>query len=77
MFIRKFAHFKMNYIYLYANYIEYMADKPKDIILKNVPDAIWEKICAVKVSIMQRNKKRGSVSHQEAIYKLIKNNCNE
>jgi hypothetical protein len=54
-----------------------MADKPKDIILKNIPDDVWLKICAVKVAIMQKNKKRGSVSHQEAIYKLIKNNCNE
>ena len=64
-------------IYLRTKYIEYMADKPKDIILKNIPDDVWLKICAVKVAIMQKNKKRGSVSHQEAIYKLIKNNCNE
>lgn len=54
-----------------------MADKPKDIILKNVPEKAWDKICETKRKIMDKNKKRASVSHQEAIYKLIQNNCND
>lgn len=54
-----------------------MANKPKDIILKNIPDKAWDKICETKRKIMEKNKQRASVSHQEAIYKLIQNNCND
>ncbi len=49
--------------------------KPKSIILKDIPDSAWEKICAIKRHLMEKNKLRGSVSHREAIIKLIQNNC--
>lgn len=49
--------------------------KPNGITLKNLPDDVWEKICSVKREILLKNKKRSSVSHNEAIYKLIQNNC--
>lgn len=54
------------------------SDKPKSILIgqvKEIPDTVWEKICEAKRQIMQKNKKRGAVSHEEAIYKLIQNNC--
>lgn len=50
-------------------------DKPKAIILKDIPPNVWEKICESKRKILNNNKTRSGVSHQEAIYKLILNNC--
>jgi hypothetical protein len=50
-------------------------EKPKSILLKDVPNEIWLKICEVKNTIRQNNKGRDKISHQEAIYKLIRNNC--
>ncbi len=49
--------------------------KPKGITLKKIPDSVWVKICATKRAILEKNKSRSSVSHEEAIYKLIQNNC--
>lgn len=50
-------------------------DKPKSILLKKIPENVWEKICESKRQILDKNKKRSGVSHEEAIYKLILNNC--
>lgn len=57
--------------------IPIMADNkpPKAILLNEPPKDVWEKICETKRKIMENNKQRASVSHEEAIYKLIKNNC--
>lgn len=49
--------------------------KPKAVSLKNIPDNVWEKINEMKIAILTKNKKRGIVSTEEAIYKLILNNC--
>jgi len=52
--------------------------KPKSIIIgqtKSIPNEIWEKICKAKRDILANNKSRSGVSHEEAIYKLILNNC--
>jgi hypothetical protein len=51
--------------------------KPKAILLKQIPDEIWNKMCETKRKILSNNKNRDYVSHTEAIYKLIQNNCNE
>lgn len=53
------------------------SEKPKDILLKDIPDGVWNKMCETKRKILDNNKKRDYVSHQEAIYKIIQNNCNE
>jgi len=53
-------------------------DKPKSILLgqtQTISDEVWEKICKAKRDILEKNKKRSGVSHEEAIYKLILNNC--
>ena len=50
-------------------------DKPKSILLKTIPDNVWDKICESKLKILANNKQRSGVSHEEAIYKLIINNC--
>ena len=50
-------------------------EKPKAISLKNIPDDVWQKINEMKIAILTKNTKRGIVSTEEAIYKLIKNNC--
>jgi len=53
-------------------------EKPKQILLgqsKEIPKAVWEKICESKRKILDNNKSRAHVSHEEAIYKLILNNC--
>jgi len=55
-----------------------MADKPKSILLgqhKEIPSKVWDKICESKRQILENNKSRSNVSHEEAIYKLILNNC--
>jgi len=53
-----------------------MADeKPKAILLKDIPNEVWDKMCETKRKILSNNKKRDYVSHSEAIYKLIQNNC--
>lgn len=49
--------------------------KPKGISLKDLPDNVWEKINEMKIAILTKNKMRGIVSNQEAIYKLILSNC--
>lgn len=49
--------------------------KPKSILLRDPSDEVWTVICGMKVNIMGKNKKRGSVSNQEVVYKLILNNC--
>lgn len=49
--------------------------KPKAVSLKEMPENVWEKINEMKIAILTKNKKRGNVSTQEAIYKLILNNC--
>lgn len=50
-------------------------EKPKAILLKNIPDNVWLKVCDSKRKILENNKQRSGVSHEEAIYKLILNNC--
>ena len=50
-------------------------EKPKSILLKTIPDNVWVKICESKRKILDNNKQRAGVSHEEAIYKLIINNC--
>ena len=50
-------------------------EKPKAILLKDIPDDVWEKVCESKRKILGNNKKRSGVSHQESIYKLILDNC--
>jgi hypothetical protein len=67
---RNFTRFKNNYMPK-----EQGTGKPKAIYLTKIPADVWEKICAMKRSILEKNKSRSSVSHEEAIYKLIKNNC--
>jgi len=52
-------------------------EKPKAILLKDISDEVWDKMCETKRKILANNKKRDYVSHEEAIYKLIKNNCND
>lgn len=52
-------------------------EKPKAILLKDISDEVWGKMCETKRKILANNKKRDYVSHEEAIYKLIKNNCND
>lgn len=49
--------------------------KPKSIVLKNLPDDVWEKMNMEKATIMINNPRRGNISHQSIIYKLIKNSC--
>jgi len=50
-------------------------EKPKSILIKNPPENVWLKICEAKRKIIENNKSRSLVSHEEAIYKLILNNC--
>lgn len=50
-------------------------EKPKSILIKNIPDEVWKKICEAKRKILENNKSRAGVSHDEAIFKLIQNNC--
>lgn len=52
-----------------------MKEIPKAIILKNIPPDVWLKICEMKRKILDNNKSRSGVSHQETIYKLILNSC--
>lgn len=49
-----------------------MAEKPKQILLRKVPDDIIQAMIEVKNKIMSKTK-RTSVSDEEAIYKLIRN----
>lgn len=49
--------------------------KPKAILLQDISDEVWTTIQGVKLTIKRANKYRGKVSHQEAIFKLILNNC--
>ena len=52
--------------------------KPKAILLGQttpIPEEVWRKICEAKRKILENNKSRSGVSHEEAIYKLIINNC--
>jgi len=54
------------------------SEKPKAIIIGKtipIPPEVWEKICKSKRDILANNKNRSGVSHEEAIYKLILNNC--
>lgn len=50
-----------------------MAAKTKKILLRSVPEDIVTKIIETKNAIMEKTK-RTSVSDEEAIYKLIRNN---
>jgi hypothetical protein len=50
-------------------------DKPSSIILRKIPADIWEKICKEKREILLRNPSRGNVSHYEAIYRLMRKEC--
>jgi len=53
-------------------------NKPQKILLgqsKQIPDDVWLKICKAKRDILDKNPARSHVSHEEAIYKLIKNSC--
>lgn len=47
-------------------------EKPKQILLRDVPVDILEKIIEIKKTIMSKTK-RTSVGDEEAIYKLIRN----
>lgn len=44
---------------------------PNQITLRDIPEEVWDMIRQKKIEIMTNNKQRVSVSHQEAIYKLI------
>lgn len=46
------------------------------ILLRNVPVDVFKKIGKKKTEMLRKNKYRGRVSHEEAIYKLI-NECNQ
>jgi len=46
--------------------------KQKNITLKNIPDEIYDKLINLKTELMIRTK-RGVVSYEEIIFKLIKN----
>jgi predicted CopG family antitoxin len=46
--------------------------KKKNITLKNIPDEVYEKLIQLKTDVMTRTK-RGQVSYEEVIFKLIRN----
>lgn len=48
--------------------------QPPKILLRNVPEDIFTKIMKKKEQMLRKNKYRGKVSHEDAIYKLI-NEC--
>jgi hypothetical protein len=51
---------------------EEQSEKPKDITLKNVPADVWDRIRLIKIKMLQSNKNRVGVSHQEAVFKIIR-----
>jgi hypothetical protein len=48
-----------------------LAECKDQILLRNVPCEVIQRINAKKIEIMQNNPRRTTVSHSEAIFKLI------